>query len=222
MPDALRAFSSGAEKSPRLEERIRWLMGELNRLEIFEDGALCRHMGLPEELRIAGRLAWSQRIAQHAAANDEQFFDDLKEASRRRHLSYLKDIKDCLAEAYCVLAKPEGTYCGWPGVEVDFLKRRGGVINTETVKEFALYLWANYRQKEPSSQLELDLEGPTPIISRSRWSQLFQELGLTSEFLPRAHGGRPKAKRGATRKKQGAKPGKNKNFRRVKSSGIKS
>jgi hypothetical protein len=182
-------------------------MGELNRLVFLQDETICSKLRVPEGLRISARLAWSDRIAKHAEANDEGFFEDLKEANRRRHLQYQKSVKDCLAEAYLVLAKPEGITNAWPGPEVDFLNRHGGKINTETVKEYALYLWANCRQNKPSNQLELKLDGPSPILSRSQWSRLFQELGLTPKYLPRAHGGRPKAKKGRNSAKPGAKQG---------------
>jgi hypothetical protein len=148
---------------------------------------------ITKEIRDAIHSAWSEPLQTHAPTSNTTFFDDLAEAQRRLHIRKLKNPKQCLAEAYMVLAKPVPVF-GWWFNEDEFLRRHDGQINTYTVRKYAEILWKNYRKLQAGesllTQLEinLDLGGRLPEI---RWSQLFDELGLTEEFLPRDRGGRP-------------------------------
>jgi hypothetical protein len=190
VPDALKRFLHGGESSSSDDERLLWLMGEFQRLlyadYAFEAGVVSL------EIRNQIHLAWTERLKTNFPLPDTTFFEDLSKAHRRFHEQELKTPKQCLAEAYIVLAQPEGCARIMPGGEVAFLERHGGRIDTATVKEYAAYLWADCRERDSNNlQLELNLEGPVPTMSENHWYRLFDELGLTEEFLPRSRGGRP-------------------------------
>jgi hypothetical protein len=204
VPPALDRFIHGDELSHVDDQRILRLQNELERL-LYADHAETEEIVTPE-IRAAIHSAWIQRLQAHIPVSNTTFFDDLAEAQRRLHIRVPKTAVQCLAEAYMVLAKPV-TVFGWWYREDEFLRRHDGRINTFTVRTYAEILWKNSRRLNHGesilAQLEinLDLGGTVPQI---RWTELFRQLGLTNEFLPRERGGRP------------LREGKTKNTRRLK------
>jgi hypothetical protein len=191
MPEALTRFVYGLETSAEESERVLRLQGELQRL-LYADHAETEGIVTPQ-IRMAIHSAWIERLQTYIPVSGTTFFDDMTKAQRRMHIKEPKTPKQCLAEAYMVLAKPV-TVFAFGSQEDEFLLRHGGQIDTWTVRKYAEILWRNSRRPKHGesiiSQLKinLDIGGALPEI---RWSQLFQELGLTKEFLPRGRGGRP-------------------------------
>jgi hypothetical protein len=192
MPEALQIFIHGQEDSLRQGDRALRLLGELQRLS-YADYAVGEGL-MTEEIRDQIRSAWIERLLTQFPLSDTTLFADLAEAHKRFHIREPKTAKQCLAESYLVLANPVGHFCAWRSEDVDrFLARRGGQINTWTVRLYAEILWKNSRRPIDGVlplQMELRMEiGGT--LPETRWSRLFEELGLTKEFLPRFRGGRP-------------------------------
>jgi hypothetical protein len=137
---------------------------------------------------------WLSRIISAAVNCDTDFCEDLAEAFRYIHHHALLDPKGCLALAYLELTRPKNYQPVQPQRADAFLHWYGGPINTRSVQRYAEILYAalrSQRASEASSQLELFKLARALSVN---WSKLFQQLGLTKEYLPRATGGRPRNK----------------------------
>jgi hypothetical protein len=137
---------------------------------------------------------WLSRIISAAVICNTGFCDDLAEAFRYIHRHDLLDPKGCLSVAYLELTRPENYQPVNPLQADAFLHCCGGLTDTQSVQRYAEILHAALRAKrapEPSAQLELFTQDPKLKVN---WSELFKQLGLTKEYLPRAKGGRPRNK----------------------------
>lgn len=201
----MRLFLLGTEGYSGSEAEAKWLSGELNRIRyvdsLYEEvpatpgsaAAIRQEMrqALVPTIAQTVESAWVERIKKHAL--EPEF---LKTWARAQELLAHRqpDPKSCLAEAYMVLAKPEGTDCtdppGIPGPEIAFLKSRGGEINTRTVREYAEELWRGYYREMCGERGAPPPFNFGPTLAHTQWWRLFKELGLTAEFLPRDPGGR--------------------------------
>jgi hypothetical protein len=142
IPPALRVYLSGTEGYSGTGAHVQWLAGELRRLKTASELKY-----LPRKIRREIERTWLARIRQHIS--EPMFFEDLANAARLlAQPEHLPNAKRCLAEAYVVLAKPEGTQCfdppDLPGPEIAFLETVGNQINTRTVRLYAERLFKEY------------------------------------------------------------------------------
>jgi hypothetical protein len=184
------------------DAHVRWLAGELNRLRFID------HLTEKEATVVRERVhsTWLERLKRYAL--DPRFLRTWQRAAELLSApNQRRDPKACLAEAYLLLTKPEGTSCcdplGYESPVLAFLKKVDGQITTQTVRQYAEELWRGYYReiaKAAGAQAEFNF-GPT--LANVRWSKLFDELGLTKEFLPRSRGGRPRISRKRPSNKSG-------------------
>jgi hypothetical protein len=174
------------------EANLRWFSGELTRLRLVDrlkDDAMPEVF---EAIRAQIHSAWLDRLKE--AESNPNFWETGRRAEEALAApSRRGEPKACLAEAYLVLTKPEGTECfdppENPGPEIAYLKKVGCQINTRTVRQYAQMLWREYRSEilgAKRAQQYFDF-----TVDHIHWSRLFDELGLTEQFLPRDSGGRP-------------------------------
>jgi hypothetical protein len=206
IPPKMWRYLVGVEGYSGGDAHVRWLAGELNRLrfadQLTEEGGVV--------IRDQIYATWLDRLKTRAL--DSGFLQILQQAGQMlANPGALHDIKACLAEAYLVLTQ-------WKGRKsfatdrfdiplLAYLERFNGEITTRTVREYAELLWKVYYGKRLNAQGAQQEWNFGPVLENVRWSRLFDELGLTPEFLPRSHGGRPRITRKRRRNK-----GKNKEF----------